>query len=107
MDINIRQGETLEIAVTVDDLTADTVELIVTDPNDVIIIDETENFATVDGKRVATITSNDTNYPVAEYEYMLVITYSDGFIQKLPDGDCEDCGLPVINICKSLGAGIS
>lgn len=109
MDISIRQGETLELNITADDLTADTVELIVADTEGSVIINETANFDTVDNKRIATISTLDTDHPVAEYEYMLTIVYEDGYIEKLPDvSDCEgDCSLPKLNICKSLEVAIS
>jgi hypothetical protein len=103
MNISIRQGETLELTVTIDDLTASTVQLIV-ENDDGIIINETENFSTVSGKRVALIETNNTDHDLGEYEYMLVVTYSDGVIEKLPDvADCEECSLPTLTICKSLG----
>jgi len=103
MNISIRQGETLELTVSIDDLTAQTVRFIAEDDNG-IIIDETENFSTSGTKRVATIETNDTNHPLGAYEYMLVVTYSDGAIEKLPDvTDCTECELPTLTICKSLG----
>lgn len=109
MDISIRAGETLEITVVADDDTAQTVEIIVADSEGSLIINETESFTTVDGKRVATISTSDTNYDVGEYEYMLKIVYADGYIEKLPDSNCddEDCELPKLNICKSLDMGVS
>jgi len=103
MNISIRRGETLELGITADDLTAQTVQMIVED-DDGIIINETENFTTVDGKRVAVIETNNTNHDLGEYEYMLTIVYADGTIEKLPDvTDCEECELPTLTICKSLG----
>lgn len=104
MNISIRQGETLELAITADDLTADTVQLIVESTDEGIIINETENFSTSGGKRVATISTNDTDHALGEYEYMLIVVYSDGTIEKLPDvAECVECDLPTLTICKSLG----
>lgn len=103
MNISIRQGETLELDFTIDDLTAETVRLIV-ENDDGIIINEVANFSTVSGKRVASISTTNTNHDLGEYEYMLSVTYSDGVVEKLPDvAGCEDCDLPTLTICKSLG----
>jgi hypothetical protein len=107
--ITLRQGETLELSVTADDLTAITLQLLVADEDDSIVIDVTENFTTVDGKRIATIQTNDTNLPVGDYQYMLKLTYPDDVIEMLPDtASCDDdCSLPVLSICKSLSQEVS
>jgi len=103
MDISIRQGETLILSTTNDDLTADTLQLLVADSDGNILINETANFTTTNGVRGAEITTNDTDLDVGEYEYMLVVTYADGTIEKLPDvSDCEDCSLPTLTVCKAL-----
>lgn len=102
MKLNIRQGETLEIEIIADDDSADTVNLLVADSDGNTVIDETENFSTNNGITSATIRTDDTDHEVGEYEYMLTIVYEDGFIEKLPDADCEDCDLPILNICKTL-----
>lgn len=112
MDIKVRRGETLELSVTADDLTADTVRLVVSNDAEGIIIDETESFSTVDDERVATISTTDTVHPLGDYEYMLVVEYSDGFIEKLPDAvDCDedeaDCSLPTLTICEALDLEVS
>jgi hypothetical protein len=109
-DIKIRRGETLEMTVTADDDTADTLNLIVAASDGTVIINETENFSTVDGDRVAVIRTDDTDHEEAEYEYMLTITYSDGVVDKMPDpANCEDedCDLPTLTICKTLDSGVS
>lgn len=108
MDLSIRQGETLEISFTVDDLTAETIQLLVANADGDIVINETENFSTVDGKRVATISTNDTNLTPGNYEYMLVVEYTGGIISKLPDvSECEECSLPILKVCEALGIGVS
>lgn len=105
MDITLRQGETLQIPVEADDLSAQTVQFQAV-KDGIIFIDETESF--VDGK--ATIFTNDTLLEIGEYQYMLTITYSDGVIDKLPDpsaclnGDCE---LPQLIICQGVFPGVS
>jgi hypothetical protein len=109
-NISIRQGETLELNIIIDDPHAVEVKLLVGD-DDGTIIESVGMFATIDGETSATITvpAAQTNQDVGEYEYMLMITYDDGVIEKLPDGDCcdEDCGLPTFSICKSLSEGVS
>lgn len=104
MDISIRQGETLILSTTNDDLTADTLQLIVTDPDNNVVINETANFTTTNGVRGAEIRTDDTDLAVGDYTYMLVVTYEDGTIEKLPDtSDCEDdCSLPTLKVCESL-----
>lgn len=104
MDISIRQGETLILNVTIDDLTADTVQLLVSNSNDEVVIDETDSFATEDGERVAQLLSNDTDLPLGDYTYMLKITYSDGTIEIMPEAyECEDdCELPTLTICEAI-----
>lgn len=108
-DLRIRQGETLEITVTSDELNATSVRFVARKGDATPIIDETELFTTVDGERVATISTNDTNHAVDEYEYMLTITYDDGFVDKLPDASqCDDdCDLPILAICEAIDLQVS
>lgn len=108
MDLSIRQGETLSLTITVDDLTADTVRFLA-ENGDGDSIDETVNFSTVDGVRTASIETNDTNLPIGDYEYMLTVTYDGGIVEKLPDSNCdsEDCSLPTLTICEALDVGVS
>lgn len=109
-DLQIRQGETLTLNIESDDLTAETIRLVAKKPNENAIIDELENFSTVDGKRIAVIETSDTNKPVGTYEYMLTITYADGSIKKLPDASaCEegDCELPELTICEAIDLEVS
>lgn len=109
MDISIRRGETLIMTVVADDATADTVNLMVADDEGNIIINETENFTTSEGVTSAEINTNDTDYPVGDYEYMLTVTYEDGTIEKLPDtSSCgDDCDLPLFKICESIMQQVS
>lgn len=105
MDFSIRQGETLTIAVTAQDETAQTLDLVIADSNNNVVIHETTSFSTTNGVRGAEISTNDTDLDLGDYQYMLQITYEDGTIQKLPDADnCEsaDCELPTLTICKAL-----
>lgn len=103
MDLSIRQGETLAITITNEDLSADTAQLLVEDTNGNVVINVTENFTTSDGIRTVELRTEDTNFAVGDYSYMLVITYSDGVIEKLPNiSECDDCDLPVLKICKAI-----
>lgn len=109
-NLQIRQGETLTLNIESDDLTAQTVRIVVKKPNENAIIDEIANFSTVDGKRVAVLETTDTNKPVDTYQYMLTIEYADGTIKKLPDAsNCDDgdCSLPELEICKALDLEVS
>ena len=101
--ITIRRGETLQIPVEADDLSAVSVRLLVT-KNNIIYLDETENF--VEGK--ATLSSNDINFPVGDYEYSLTMVYEDGVIDILPDvAECDDCELPTFKVCESNAEVVS
>ncbi len=109
-NLQIRQGETLTLNLTSDDITADTVRIVVKKPNENAIIDEIASFSTIDGKRIAVISTSDTNKPVDTYQYMLTITYADGSVKKLPDAsNCEegDCDLPELTICEALDLEVS
>lgn len=108
-DIKIRQGETLTLTIESDDLTAQTVRFVARKDTDPIIISVTANFETVDGKRVATISTSDTIIAAETYSYMLVVTYEDETISKLPDtANCgEDCDLPSLIICEALDLEVS
>lgn len=109
MNKSIRQGETYIDTIISDDASAETVELVVSDSDGNVIIDETASFSEVDGKTTAVIQTDDTFHPVGDYEYMYIITYSDGVIKHLPDAsECgDDCALPTLTICKSLSAEVS
>lgn len=109
-NLQIRQGETLTLSIESDDLTAETVRLVVKKEGQSAIINEVENFSTVDGKRVATIQTDDTNHSPDTYQYMLTITYADGTVKKLPDAsNCDDgdCDLPELTICEAIDLGVS
>lgn len=109
MDITIRQGETLQIPVTINDTSAETVRFVVANEG-VIILDITEPFTVGEGKATATISTDDTLIETGEYPYQLVVTYTDGVVDILPDpNECsgDDCELPKLIICESLLYGVS
>lgn len=104
MDINkmyVRQGETFQLPIENDDLSATTVQFVAWN-DDGRIIDEIENFIITGDKTVATI-SKVVNDPLGTYNYLIIVTYSDGNIDKLPDPDeCDgDCELPELIICEA------
>ena len=108
--ITIRQGETLQIPVTINDTSAETVRFVVADENGAIVIDITENFTVADNKATATILTNETLIETGEYSYQLVVTYSDDVVDILPDAsECQgdDCELPKLIVCESLLFGVS
>lgn len=110
MDITIRQGETLQIPVTINDNSASTVRFVVADSEGAIILDITENFTVTENKATATISTDDTLIETGTYPYQLVVTYSDGVVDILPDpNECsgEDCELPNLIVCESLLYGVS
>lgn len=94
--ISVRQGETFQLPVEIDDTTAQTVQLLVW--NDTLtIINETEPFN--DGK--ATIDAGIITSDVGVYSYSVTITYSDGVVDILPDvNECTGCDFPEFEICE-------
>lgn len=96
MDISVRQGETFQLPITVDDETALTVTLKVW--GDTEIINETANF--VDGE--ATIDTGVITQDIGDYNYSVTVTYSDGTIDILPD-NCDNCEFPSFEICEGGG----
>lgn len=94
--ISVRQDETFQLPVEIDDTTAQTVQLLVW--NDTLtIINETEPFN--DGE--ATINAGIITDAVGLYKYSVTITYSDGVVDILPDvNECTDCDFPVFEICE-------
>lgn len=110
MDITIRQGETLQIPITINDTSATTVRFVVADSTGSLIIDATENFIVEGEKAIATVSTNDTDVATGDYTYQLIVTYSDGIVDILPDpDDCQDgdCELPKLIICESLTSGLN
>lgn len=109
MDKSIRRGQTYEETIIADDETAEEIQLLVSDDEGTILINETATFADVDGKRTATITTNDTDHEVGVYKYMFWITYDGGLRLPLPNvDDCEgDCALPKFTICESITTEVS
>lgn len=109
-NLQIRQGETLTLTVESDDISADTIRLVVRKTNENPIIDIGATFATIDGKRIATLETSDTIKTPGTYKYMLTIEYIDGTIKKLPDASlCEegDCDFPELTICEALDLEVS
>ena len=101
-DIRIRQGATLERTFKDTDVTAQTLTLTISN-NSGIIESVTANYSVVASKAVATV-SLQADYPIGEYEYMYTITYSDGFVAKLPNASlCKgsSCELPKLIICEA------
>lgn len=96
-----REGETIEFTLSDSDLLAQTVTLTVS-KGTTVQLTETATYSTVDGKRVATIRADNT-LPKDVYDYMFTVTYSDGFIAKLPEiANCTGgCALPTITICDA------
>lgn len=101
-DEYIRQGETFEITLTDSDMTADTAMLTISNETGVVI-QQPATYATVEGKRVATIKINSPLLVVGEYDYMYTITYTDGTVTKLPDiSECDgECPLPKFIVCTA------
>lgn len=94
--ISVRQGETFQLPVEIDDTTAQTVQLLVWNDT-ATIIDETEPFN--DGK--ATIDAGIIASDVGLYSYSVTITYSDGVVDILPDiTDCTECDFPEFEVCE-------
>lgn len=96
--ITVRQNETFQLPMTVDDSSAQTVTLKVWGDSE--IINETVTF--VDNE--ATIDADLIESPVGVYNYSITVTYSDGVVDILPDvTGCTDCKFPEFEICPGGG----
>lgn len=95
--ITVRQNETFQLPVTIDDDTAVDVTLTVWN-DEGVIISEPADF--VNGE--ATIDAGIITQPIGIYEYSLDITFSTGEIDTLPDvTNCAgDCSFPEFEICE-------
>lgn len=94
--ISVRQGETFQLPVEIDDASALTVQLLVWNDT-TTIIDETVNFT--EGK--ATVDAGLISAPVGVYSYSVTITYSDGVVDILPDvNECTECEFPIFEVCE-------
>lgn len=94
--LKYRQGETMQLPITIDDESAETVNLTVWNEASTVY-DLTETF--VDGQ--ATIDGGVVTGDLGDYSYKLTITYSDGVIDILPDiSGCETCSFPKFEICE-------
>lgn len=103
-DEYIRQGETFEVTLTDEDLTAQDVILTVSEEQGAIRLQAAALYETVDGKRIATVSFTDPSLEVGEYRYMYTINYSDDHVEKFPDiSKCEDdnCELPKLIVCEA------
>ena len=103
-NLSYRRLETMQLPVSADDTSAQTVRLVVT-KSGTTYIDQTKTF--VNGE--ATLLVPQLNIPIGVYEYTLTITYSDGVTDILPDTtDCEsgDCTLPKFTVCQSNLPGV-
>lgn len=102
-NLRVRWGATLQLQLTVDEDGAETAKLILRESGaNVNALEKTVNF--VDGVADLTLSEEDTQLDIGTYEYMIIVTYDDGTVEKYPDPvDCSgDCELPVIEICESL-----
>lgn len=101
-NLTVRIGENLQIPVQIDDISATTVQFKAWDSNDNIVINEIESF-TINGSIAEATINVLVTGPEGTYSYLLIVTYSDGVIEKLPDlSECdEECGLPELVICEA------
>lgn len=97
--ITVRQGETFQLPVTIDDDSAESVALKVWSDSEIINVEE----VFVSGE--ATIDAGLITDEIGEYSYSITITYSDGAIDILPDvNNCSSCEFPIFEICQgSMG----
>lgn len=101
-DEYVRDGETFEVTLTDTDLEASTAVMTVSDDTGIIIHQETGTYATVDGKRVATI-AFEADFPVDTYYYMYTVNYTLPRNRKFPNTDeCKgECELPKFIVCDA------
>lgn len=94
--ITVRRNETFQRAVTIDDMSAQTIRFDAFSDTSVVIT-ASANFT--DG--TATIDAGLITAAIGVYNYSLTVTYSDGRVDILPDvANCNgDCSFPVFEIC--------
>lgn len=101
-DVYILEGATFERTFSDTDTTADTLEITISDTTG-IVLSHSESYSVVDNEAVATLSFN-VNLPIGKYQYMYTITYTDGYVLKLPEPDgCKegDCSLPAFIVCDA------
>lgn len=100
--ITVRQNETFQLPVTIDDETAESVTLTVWN-SDGVIISEPAEF--VNGE--ATIDAGIITSAIGLYQYSLDFVFSTGEIDTLPDvTNCDgDCSFPEFEICEGTPQG--
>lgn len=101
-DEYVREGETFEVTLTDTDLDAQNAVMTVSDENGIIMHQETASYATVDDKRVATI-SFEADFAIGTYFYMYTVNYTSPRNRKFPNVDkCQgNCPLPNFIVCDA------
>lgn len=99
-DIQLQQGETLRLTVTVEDEGAATAEFVATDG----VTDVLTSTVAFTGL-TADVSTNDTAINPGSYDYYVRITWDDGSIDILPNAaDCYgECDFPQLVICELPG----
>lgn len=99
--IKVRYGESFDLKLESDDVTAQTVTLFVGKEGALPKITVPANF--VSGIAFLEGTPDSTKIPLGEYKYQLTVTFSDGKVRKYPTAeDCEVDGLPDFVVLEAL-----
>lgn len=96
-DVEVFQGQTLRLMVTVKEEGALTAELFAISESD-----EITNEAEFEGMEAFLNTNIPDDQTAGEYPYYIRVTWDDGTTDIIATpGDCEDgdCPLPVITVC--------
>ena len=105
-DMSIRWGATLPLTLTNDEEGAETATLNLS-KDGVLEFTKTVNFVGLVADLSLTALETET-LDVGEYDYMVTVVYDDGTVEKYPDTDgCDDCSLPILEICVANDQGES
>ena len=98
--INTRYGAIVDLSITIDDELATDATLYVGLEGETPLITKTATFTELAAD--LSLAPEDTEVPLGTYKYQINVVYSDGRLDKYPDADtCED-GLPEFVILEAL-----
>jgi hypothetical protein len=108
-NLRIYWGETLPIIVESDNLLALTATLTIGTIGGEVLITKEASFNQFEELKMeadVSVLADETKIEPGKYSYQIKIVYSNGDVQKFPDGaNCSDCSLPTVTILPSLDQG--
>jgi hypothetical protein len=104
--INVRWGESFDLAVGTDDVSATEATLIVGEMGEQPILTLGASLTLGVGQFIAS--AEEMELPLGTYSYQLNVLHSDGQLEKYPQPeDCVDGKLPIFKVHEALdGPGV-